>query len=69
MGNAGAREIRLEVDIQNEAAVRFYERMGFRTARTLPDYYGPGRDGFRMTRKLKAQEARLPLSRHPHPRQ
>ena len=55
MAQAGAREIRLEVDVRNGDAIRFYERMGFRTARRLPDYYGAGRDGYRMTRKLKVE--------------
>ena len=54
MGKAGAREIRLEVDVRNTPAIRFYERMGFRTTRTMADYYGAGRDGYRMTRRLKA---------------
>lgn len=51
MAKAGSKEVRLEVDVRNENAIRFYERMGFRTTRRLPDYYGPARDGFRMTRK------------------
>lgn len=53
MGAAGAREVRLEVDKRNTAAIRFYERMGFRSTRTLPDYYGAGLDGLRMTRRLE----------------
>ena len=52
LAEAGAREVRLEVDLGNGAAVRFYERAGFSGVRTLPAYYGPGRDGLRMTRKL-----------------
>ena len=52
MAQAGAREIRLEVDVRNGDAIRFYERMGFRTARKLPDYYGAGLEGLRMTRRL-----------------
>ncbi len=52
MAAAGAREVRLEVDKRNEAAVRFYLEMGFRATRTLPDYYGAGLDGLRMTRRL-----------------
>jgi ribosomal-protein-alanine N-acetyltransferase len=52
LADAGARQVRLEVDPRNDSAVRFYERMGFRVTRTLPDYYGPGRDGLRMTREL-----------------
>ncbi len=53
MAAAGAREVRLEVDKRNDAAIRFYERMGFRATRTLPDYYGAGLDGLRMTRRLE----------------
>jgi ribosomal-protein-alanine N-acetyltransferase len=53
MAAAGARDVRLEVDPRNGDAVRFYESMGFRAARTLPDYYGPGREGLRMTRRLE----------------
>jgi ribosomal protein S18 acetylase RimI-like enzyme len=52
MARAGAREARLEVDVHNENAIRFYERMGFRGRRRLPDYYGPGREGLRMTKRL-----------------
>ena len=54
MARAGARDVRLEVDVRNANAVRFYERMGFRTTRKLPDYYGWGLDGLRMTKKLGA---------------
>jgi [ribosomal protein S18]-alanine N-acetyltransferase len=52
MAAAGARDVRLEVDVQNANAIRFYEQMGFRKVRPLPDYYGAGRDGIRMTRTL-----------------
>ena len=45
MARAGAREVRLEVDTRNADAIRFYERMGFRATRRLPDYYGVGLDG------------------------
>ena len=48
----GAREVRLEVDLRNAAAIRFYQRMGFREKRRLPDYYGRGLDGLRMVREL-----------------
>jgi [ribosomal protein S18]-alanine N-acetyltransferase len=56
MAAAGAREVRLEVDQRNTDAIRFYERMGFGRARALPDYYGPGRDGLRMTRNVGPSE-------------
>jgi len=50
LGVAGAREIRLEVDVRNAAAIRFYEQMGFRKTRGLADYYGEGIDGLEMVR-------------------
>jgi ribosomal-protein-alanine N-acetyltransferase len=53
LADAGARQMRLEVDPRNDSAVRFYERMGFRATRGLPDYYGPGRDGLRMTLEMR----------------
>jgi|KBSMisStandDraft_5_1062788.scaffolds.fasta_scaffold94512_2 ribosomal-protein-alanine N-acetyltransferase len=49
--SAGARRIRLEVDLRNAGAIRFYERLGFRETRTLPDYYGDGLDGLEMVRE------------------
>ncbi len=52
MAQAGAREARLEVDLRNAAAIRFYERMGFRGRRKLPDYYGAGLEGLRMSKRL-----------------
>lgn len=48
---AGAREIRLEVDVRNAAAIRFYEGLGFERTHTLRGYYGPGLDGYRMVRE------------------
>lgn len=52
----GARQVRLEVDLRNAAAIRFYERMGFREKRRLPDYYGPGLDGMRMVTDVRKPE-------------
>ncbi len=62
MAAAGARDVRLEVDRRNIEAIRFYERMGFRAVRALPDYYGPGLDGLRMTRKLVRRGSRMESS-------
>jgi ribosomal-protein-alanine N-acetyltransferase len=50
---AGAREIRLEVDPRNAAAIRLYESFGFHRGRELKGYYGRGRDGLEMRRELK----------------
>jgi ribosomal-protein-alanine N-acetyltransferase len=48
--DSGARRIRLEVDLRNAAAIRFYEGLGFRESRRLRGYYGPERDGLEMVR-------------------
>ncbi len=48
--SAGARQIRLEVDVRNAAAIRFYEGQRFQRTRTLRAYYGRGKDGYEMIR-------------------
>jgi [ribosomal protein S18]-alanine N-acetyltransferase len=50
---AGARTIRLEVDLRNEGAIRFYERLGFRETRRLRGYYGDRLDGLEMVREAE----------------
>ena len=50
--DAGADEIRLEVDVRNTGAIRFYESLGFEQTRTLKSYYGRGLDGYEMVRSL-----------------
>ena len=52
LAEAGAREIRLEVDVRNAGAIRFYESLGFMKTRTLRGYYGRGRDGYEMVRAI-----------------
>jgi ribosomal-protein-alanine N-acetyltransferase len=47
----GARTIRLEVDLRNTGAIRFYEALGFRETRRLRGYYGHGLDGLEMVRE------------------
>lgn len=51
-GAAGAREARLEVAVENNGAIAFYEAFGFRRRRRIPDYYGPGRHAFEMGKVL-----------------
>ena len=46
-------EVKLEVDMENEAAIAFYERFGFGRKRRLPDYYGPNRPAWEMRLKLQ----------------
>ena len=50
--DAGAEEIRLEVDVRNAGAIRFYESLGFEKTRTLKSYYGRGLDGYEMVRGI-----------------
>jgi len=48
----GARECYLEVRADNEPAIRLYEKAGYEFADLLHDYYGPGKDGFLMKKRL-----------------
>jgi [ribosomal protein S18]-alanine N-acetyltransferase len=40
----GARRIHLHVFTGNDAAIRFYERLGYESIRIVRGYYGPGLD-------------------------
>ncbi len=42
------RRIYLEVEASNGAAIHLYERLGFGSIGTLPDYYGEGKAGVHM---------------------
>jgi ribosomal protein S18 acetylase RimI-like enzyme len=50
----GVKRVYLEVERANTAAVELYERNGFRAIDVLPDFYGKGRDGVRMSCDLAA---------------
>lgn len=59
LSGAGA-EWRLEVACDNEAAIRLYESYGFVEAGVIKNYYGQGRNAFRMLREavsLRGNEA------------
>lgn len=43
----GYPRLHLEVEARNNAAITFYDRMGFRRGRRLHDYYGKGKHGWR----------------------
>jgi ribosomal-protein-alanine N-acetyltransferase len=45
----GCRQVTLEVSTANEAGLAFFSSHDFRTARTLPNYYGRGFHGLFMT--------------------
>ncbi|MFK8031157.1 MAG: ribosomal protein S18-alanine N-acetyltransferase [Gammaproteobacteria bacterium] len=72
---AGARDIFLEVRPSNDSAVRLYQRYGFRSIGTRPDYYralGGREDALVLTRSLDDVDAigvftSLPVvGRQPH---
>ncbi|MBN1553596.1 MAG: GNAT family N-acetyltransferase [Phycisphaerae bacterium] len=48
----GVGTLSLEVRRDNTPAVTLYESMGFQKLHPLPEYYGPGADGWRMGLKL-----------------
>ncbi len=48
----GCHIITLEVFQENKRALRFYEKNGYIVTRNLPDYYGPGSSGFKMSKEL-----------------
>jgi len=52
---ASVREVRLEVDPDNAAAVTFYESFGFHRTRIHPHYYGRGRAAWVMKKKLRIE--------------
>jgi ribosomal protein S18 acetylase RimI-like enzyme len=43
---------RLMVELENESALRLYRQTGFVRVRRIHDYYGPGRDAWRMRLRL-----------------
>jgi ribosomal-protein-alanine N-acetyltransferase len=48
LGEQGVRRVYLEVEGSNTGALKLYERLGFVTIGTLPDYYGQGHHGVHM---------------------
>jgi ribosomal-protein-alanine N-acetyltransferase len=47
-----ARNFRLQVDVTNAGAIRFYEKHQFQASRKLPHYYSNGNDAFLMIKRL-----------------
>lgn len=50
----GARGMRLEVAVNNQPALRFYSRQGYRIQRTLPGYYSDDLDGLELLKDFAA---------------
>lgn len=48
----GLHNVSLEVRLDNFAARRLYERLGYREVRLLPAYYDDGADGLRLSKPL-----------------
>jgi len=59
----GAETAELEVRADNRAAIKLYEKHGFRVKERLPGYYGPGQDGLLMVKPLKPLEPPTPESK------
>jgi [ribosomal protein S18]-alanine N-acetyltransferase len=49
----GARVLRLMAGVDNEPALRFYQRFGFIRVRKVKGYYGATRDAWRMRFELR----------------
>ncbi len=48
----GAEEVYLEVRVSNEAAIKLYEKLGFKKVKILRHYYADGEDAYLMAREL-----------------
>jgi ribosomal-protein-alanine N-acetyltransferase len=51
----GVRLVELMVRVDNEEAIRFYRRFGFRRVQEVPGYYENGRAGLRMRRTVAGE--------------
>jgi ribosomal-protein-alanine acetyltransferase len=57
----GCRKLRLEVRVDNAAAIRFYEKLGFQAFGHYGDYYEDGTGALRLELNLLGAEAGLPV--------
>jgi ribosomal-protein-alanine N-acetyltransferase len=46
-------EVYLEVRVSNEAAINFYDRLGFKIDRVIKHYYKDGEDAYVMSKGLE----------------
>lgn len=54
MAERGVTEVWLETATNNEAAIAFWKKHGYRSHRRLPHYYSGGVDAFAMSKTLAA---------------
>lgn len=54
-GDYNVNKIVLEVDTNNDKLVKFYENLGFKIIKTLPNYYGKGEDAYKMSYLLNSE--------------
>jgi ribosomal protein S18 acetylase RimI-like enzyme len=53
----GVRELALETATDNETAIAFWQKHGYRSVGVREGYYPGGRDAFSMTKRLRAASA------------
>ncbi|HYL46036.1 MAG TPA: N-acetyltransferase [Candidatus Limnocylindrales bacterium] len=57
LASAGVREVALETATDNETAIAFWQKHGYRSVGVREGYYPGGRDAFSMTKRLRAASA------------
>jgi ribosomal protein S18 acetylase RimI-like enzyme len=53
LSDIGVEAYDLQVDVNNQSAIRFYKKHGFQTVRTLRRYYANGNDAYLMIKELE----------------